>query len=347
MSRRNPDEDMRRLERELPGMTPAEALAAFTRALRAGAYDTAANIRLHAFGKMEASGGFADRTGWHEAWSAMASMAPRIHRRHSGGDVFEQLPGHGPYGPGPNHDAPNPGACWNCGAHLRGDGEVCSVCWAGQSDMNPGCGCQNPLTGIEAHGELTHALTNLHDAETTTSAHRAAYSAGKARARSHVVRKHGPTTMHHQANTVGSRAKAVATLAQRLARNPTLSFSRLDHAEALAWALRSSGYNADVLPAGEMTDVVTDAPRKVLEPILRRVARNPRKKEPKDSSRGRAADRAAGARWFNSLDDASKWELGDQFVLGTYDWRDWFHDPVSSAFLNGAEEARLNWEVMG
>ena len=42
----------------------------------------------------------------------------------------------------------NPGrACWNCGAALTGDGEVCPACWAGQSDSNPGCGCGCNGTG--------------------------------------------------------------------------------------------------------------------------------------------------------------------------------------------------------
>lgn len=64
-----------------------------------------------------------------------------------------------------------------------------------------------------------------------------------------------------------------------------------------------------------------------------------------------ARERSHGEAWFKSLVDADKWELGDQFVLGTFDWRDWadmagWSKKPSRAFLQGAETARLQWEMV-
>ena len=60
----------------------------------------------------------------------------------------------------------------------------------------------------------------------------------------------------------------------------------------------------------------------------------------------RKREREAGQKWFNELPNYLKWELGDQFVLGDFDWRDWFDEKPSEAFLNAIDSARINWEMM-
>ena len=56
-------------------------------------------------------------------------------------------------------------------------------------------------------------------------------------------------------------------------------------------------------------------------------------------------DRAAGRDWFLSLSAGERWAVGDDLVLGTFDWRDWgFERRPSAAFLNGADAARMLWE---
>lgn len=66
------------------------------------------------------------------------------------------------------------------------------------------------------------------------------------------------------------------------------------------------------------------------------------------SVRERAAERARGAAWFETLSSADRFELGDQLVLGTFDPLDWFSDGArrSSAFMAGVDAARTNWEIM-
>ena len=66
------------------------------------------------------------------------------------------------------------------------------------------------------------------------------------------------------------------------------------------------------------------------------------------SIRVRGRERAAGREWFRALSPRDKDLLGDQFVFGTFDWRDWdnwFSRPPTAAFLNGAEEERIFWEI--
>ena len=56
--------------------------------------------------------------------------------------------------------------------------------------------------------------------------------------------------------------------------------------------------------------------------------------------------RAAGTEWFNSLQPQDKWTLGDHFVWGIFDWREWgFQKPPSATFLNAADQARIHWEI--
>ena len=82
--RRNSDEGLRQAMRDLFDMDPAGALRLFLRAVRAGAIDAAIEIRSFAFDRMEASGGFADTTGWHDAWSEMAHVRLRRESRNNG-----------------------------------------------------------------------------------------------------------------------------------------------------------------------------------------------------------------------------------------------------------------------
>lgn len=63
------------------------------------------------------------------------------------------------------------------------------------------------------------------------------------------------------------------------------------------------------------------------------------------TARERAAQRARGAEWFRSLGNADKGRLGDELVLGEFDWREWLASKPTSAFLNGADQARMDWEA--
>jgi len=65
------------------------------------------------------------------------------------------------------------------------------------------------------------------------------------------------------------------------------------------------------------------------------------------SVRQRAVEKERGRKWFRSLSRWDKDELGNQFVLGDFDWRDWLEQKPSSAFLAGAEDERIHWEMMG
>jgi hypothetical protein len=58
-----------------------------------------------------------------------------------------------------------------------------------------------------------------------------------------------------------------------------------------------------------------------------------------------AADRKAGAAFFDGLRTEQKWDLGDELVLGTFDWGEWFDRKPSRAFMDGVDEARINWEI--
>lgn len=77
--------------------------------------------------------------------------------------------------------------------------------------------------------------------------------------------------------------------------------------------------------------------------LMKRRSRNPVKRA--FLGRERFKEKARGAAWFRSLWVSDKWELGDQFVLGTFDWRDWFDNKPSRLFLDGADEARIYWEI--
>ena len=62
--------------------------------------------------------------------------------------------------------------------------------------------------------------------------------------------------------------------------------------------------------------------------------------------REKFAEKARGAAWFKALFTDAKWELGDQLVLGDFDWRAWgFTRKPSSYFMAGVDEARILWEL--
>ncbi len=57
------------------------------------------------------------------------------------------------------------------------------------------------------------------------------------------------------------------------------------------------------------------------------------------------ADEAAEARAFwDGLSSRTKWELGDMLVFRELDWRDWFDQQPSRAFMDALDAARLQWE---
>jgi hypothetical protein len=76
----------------------------------------------------------------------------------------------------------------------------------------------NPLTGQEAHQVLTHGLTNLSDAQRSTTPTRASWRAGKAAARAALVSELGPTQMHDAAARLREDAASVAASASEVGR---------------------------------------------------------------------------------------------------------------------------------
>ena len=57
---------------------------------------------------------------------------------------------------------------------------------------------------------------------------------------------------------------------------------------------------------------------------------------------------AARARaYWEGLDAAGRWELGDQMVLGDLDYLYWFGKKESRSFLDALDHERLLWEQSG
>lgn len=56
-------------------------------------------------------------------------------------------------------------------------------------------------------------------------------------------------------------------------------------------------------------------------------------------------DRVKAKTFWHGLRDADRAEIGDQLVLGTFDWRDWFPSKPSAAFMNELDRQRILWEV--
>ena len=61
----------------------------------------------------------------------------------------------------------------------------------------------------------------------------------------------------------------------------------------------------------------------------------------------RRKEQAAARRWVKSLGVFEVGDLGDAFVLGTFDWLDWgFERKPSSVFLRAADDERIYRETM-
>lgn len=54
--------------------------------------------------------------------------------------------------------------------------------------------------------------------------------------------------------------------------------------------------------------------------------------------------RASARAFFARLSTFDRFELGDQLVLGDFDWRDWFETKPSRAFLDELDNERILWE---
>lgn len=55
-------------------------------------------------------------------------------------------------------------------------------------------------------------------------------------------------------------------------------------------------------------------------------------------------ERARARSWFQGLRRDLKDALGDEFVLGTFDWRNWFDRRPTNVFLREVERERMLWE---
>ena len=50
-------------------------------------------------------------------------------------------------------------------------------------------------------------------------------------------------------------------------------------------------------------------------------------------------------KWWDALPTEHRWTLGDDLVLGEFDWRDWgFSSRPSRAFMNEVDYLRMLWE---
>ena len=55
-------------------------------------------------------------------------------------------------------------------------------------------------------------------------------------------------------------------------------------------------------------------------------------------------EKTRAAKFFASLTRAQRFDLGDQLVLGEFDWRDWFDAKPTGTFMRALDDARMNWE---
>ena len=56
-------------------------------------------------------------------------------------------------------------------------------------------------------------------------------------------------------------------------------------------------------------------------------------------------EREAAREFWEGLDSAARWTLGDALVLGEFDWRDWFASKPSRVFMNELDDVRMHWEA--
>ena len=64
------------------------------------------------------------------------------------------------------------------------------------------------------------------------------------------------------------------------------------------------------------------------------------KKTPRDRARN------AAKRFWDSLDNHARWQLGDDLVLGALDWRDWLDSKPLPGFWSEVDQLRMFWEEM-
>ena len=60
---------------------------------------------------------------------------------------------------------------------------------------------------------------------------------------------------------------------------------------------------------------------------------------PRRNPREQSREYKAGAAAYRRLDRSAKGELGDQLVMGDFDWMDWFSDRPHPDFLRGFKDA--------
>jgi len=49
--------------------------------------------------------------------------------------------------------------------------------------------------------------------------------------------------------------------------------------------------------------------------------------------------------FWDSLSPSQRWDIGDELVLGTFDWRDWLPSKPEPGFLNHVDYLRMLWEA--
>lgn len=60
----------------------------------------------------------------------------------------------------------------------------------------------------------------------------------------------------------------------------------------------------------------------------------------------RQRERDKAKRWWDQLSTAERNDLGDDLVLGSFNWKDWgLRRSPSSVFLNEVDELRIHWEI--
>lgn len=60
--------------------------------------------------------------------------------------------------------------------------------------------------------------------------------------------------------------------------------------------------------------------------------------------RKRENERAKARKFWNGLSNADRWVLGDQLVLGDFDWSEWMSRQPSAEFLREVDKLRMDWE---
>ncbi len=64
---------------------------------------------------------------------------------------------------------------------------------------------------------------------------------------------------------------------------------------------------------------------------------NPRKRE---------RERAKARTFWRRLSNAERSQIGDDLVLGTFEWSEWLGAKPTGTFLRAVDEERIGWEIM-